>query len=408
MTQVTQTVLNKLLSTIRSRREARSISRSDSGGTCAVQFVQPKIRQAKLSDYDAVIDLKRRWNLIPESFENWERFWRLNPALRNAPPELSIGWVLEAEGRVVGYLGSILSTYYFEGRRLIAVSSTGLVVEPTYRSVTMTLNAQFYRQKSDLQLGTTADPSVGKIAKAFKSDPLPQEDYDTVLFWVLQPHPFVEAVVKKLELHPALAKTVSIPGALAVGAEKVFRRRWPKKGLKALSIALIRVDEIGDEFQALWLRKLDEKNQLLADRSAEALRWHFTIPGDSGTTNVFCCRRDRELVGYAITRSATHRSNGMHRTLIADMLVKLDDAEVTRTLLSAVYEHSKKNGSDILEVMGFPHTIRAVCLEGNPYMRKYPATPFYYKAADPVLHKALSDGTRWYATPFDGDTTLMP
>ncbi|MGA9393053.1 MAG: hypothetical protein WBV69_21665, partial [Candidatus Sulfotelmatobacter sp.] len=43
----------------------------------------------------------------------------------------------------------------------------------------------------------------------------------------------------------------------------------------------------------------------------------------------------------------------------------------------------------------------------NPYVRKYPASPFYYKAADAALHKALSDGNAWYATPFDGDTTLI-
>jgi hypothetical protein len=97
----------------------------------------------------------------------------------------------------------------------------------------------------------------------------------------------------------------------------------------------------------------------------------------------------------------------VQKSLVADILAKHDDPEVLRALLIAAYDDAKRAGSYILELLGFPQNIRRVFLQWNPYLRKYPACPFYYKAADPVLHKALSDGMAWYATPFDGDTTLI-
>ena len=407
MTSFDNSVLHLILRLIRARkRELPATTENISRHSPAVR--PAKLRQAQFSDCQAVMELKRRWNLIPESHDNWERFWRLNPALSGCTAERPIGWVLESEGQLVGYLGSISARYHFADRTLAAVASSGLVVEPAYRSMSFRLVAAFHRQDADLYLATTAIPAVGQILRTFKSDPLPQAYYHAVLFWVLQPYPFVQAVLRALELGPTFVRAGGLPGAFAVGFDKILHRREPKRGSTSLNVSQIRVDEIGDDFQALWIQKLKEKPRLLADRSPDVLRWHFSIPGDTGTTNVLCCHKARELVGYAVIRSVPDRMSGLRRTLIADMLAKQDDPEVIRTLLVGAYEQAKQLESHVFEVIGFPHSIRQVCSEGNPYMREYPATPFYYKAADPALHKILSDGAAWYATPLDGDTTLMP
>jgi hypothetical protein len=101
-------------------------------------------------------------------------------------------------------------------------------------------------------------------------------------------------------------------------------------------------------------------------------------------------------------------ANGLRRSLIADILVKQDDPETLKALIVAAYKHAKHAGSDVLEVLGFPANIRRQCALWNPYIRTFPATPFYYKGATPALHQELADGAAWYGTPFDGDTTLMP
>ena len=122
---------------------------------------------------------------------------------------------------------------------------------------------------------------------------------------------------------------------------------------------------------------------------------------------MLCCHKNRELVGYAVMRSDTDPQDGLRKSIIADTLVRQDDPEIVKALWAAAYQTAKLEGSHVLEVLGFPPSIRQACSEWKPYLRKYPACPYYYKATDPVLHKQLSDGAAWYATPFDGDATLI-
>jgi hypothetical protein len=407
MGRVQEKVTASILAMIRARRESAVASQDDVSFQSSGDLAPATVREASFSDFSAVAALKQRWGLAPDSFENWERLWRHNPALTHQNSDRPIGWVLEADSAVVGYMGNISLQYRYGAAALTAVASHGLVVEPPYRAAGVSLVAAFYRQKSvDLYLVTTAIPSVGKIAKAFKSDALPQADYETVLFWILKSHPFALEMMNKLELKPALARMGSAAASLAIGMDKLLRRRWPT-GRSTLVVSEIKVNEINqDEFQSLWMKKVSDDPRLFADRSPDALRWHFDVPGDRGRARVLCCRKNQELLGYAVLRHDP-QPNGTQKSLVADILAKQDDPEVVRSLVIAAYDDAKRAGSYILEVLGFPPNIRNILLQWSPYLRKYPACPFYYKAADPVLHKALLDGRAWYATPFDGDTTLI-
>lgn len=396
-----------ILAVIRKRRTERaSAGRDDLQPARAI--APAKVREARFSDFEAVSELKRRWGVDADSLENWERLWRRNPALLRSEIERPIGWVLEADGAIVGYMGNISLQCRYGEKALTAVTSHGLVVDMPYRAMGVTLVAPFYRQKSvDLFLATTAIEVVGKMARAFKCSPLPQPEYDSVLFWVLQPYPFARALMKKLNLGPASTRVGSLLTAIAVGCDKILRRRGPKHSVTSLTITEIAPKDIGDDFQSLWTAKLNERSRLFADRTPAALRWHFEIPGDRGSARVLCGHENGELVGYAVIRTDTDQETGLRKSIIADTLVRQDEPEIVRALWAAAYESARLAGSDVLEVMGFPPGIRKVCAAWNPYVRKYPACPYYYKAADPALHAALADGGAWYATPFDGDATLI-
>ncbi len=407
MASMEERIVNTILAKIRERRRVPTSLDARPHVRSRVVKEPVRVREALFSDYGNVLELKRRCGLPPDSFQNWERLWRCNPALRQVPFERPIGWVLEVEGRPVGYLGNISLCYHYGNRAMTAVTGAGLAVEPAYRALSLCLVAAFYRQTSvDLYLTTTAIEAVGKIARVFKSDPLPQAEYEAVLFWVLQPYHFTQAVMKKLGLSPRLSRMGATVASLLVGTDTILRRRWPRRGTTGFAVSEIGVDQIGDDFDGLWMEKLKEKPRLLADRSPSALRWHFEIPLDAGTARILCCYKNRDLLGYAAIVSDQDQASGLRRSMIADMLVKLDDSAIVSALLSAAYDHAKRAGSHVLEVLGFPPGIRQVCTQWNSYRRKYPACPFYYKAADPALHKTLSDGRAWYATPFDGDTTL--
>jgi hypothetical protein len=406
MASIEKRITAAVLTAIRSRREERPISKSNPAPPSAA--APAKLREAVFSDFEAVAELKQRWGMGADSVENWDRLWRQNPALAHAPRPRPIGWVLEAGSKIVGYMGNISLLCRYGDRTLGAVTAHGLVVEPSYRGVGVSLNSAFFRQKAvDLYVCTTAIPAVGKITAALKADPLPQSDYWTVLFWVLRPSAFANSMMKKLAIKSLLSRTGGALGSLAIAADRSFRRRRPKQSSKLLKVTEISVGEIGDEFQDLWIDKVSEQTRLLTDRSVAALRWHCEIPGDRGSVRVLCCSKNGRMFGYAIIRQEPPDENGLRKSIIADVLVREDDPTVVEALLAAAYRQASYAGSDVMEVMGFPDSIRRVFEQSRPYQRRYPACPYYYKAADPDLHKALSDASAWYACPFDGDATLV-
>ena len=402
MTTTEKNMASAILGAIRARRKERVIKTTSPHRPAASSA---QLRPVTFADFEGVMALRRFAGWSEDLRANWERLWLHNPALGNLSFEMPMGWVLEAQGRVVGYLGNIPLIYRFGDRVLVAATGSAMVVQPEYRAMTISLNAAFYAQKGpDLFLTTTAVEAVGKIARAFKCATLPQSDYDSMLFWVLQPEPFARGLMKKLELE---SRIVGFFTALGVRTDRLVRRRWPTRTSRKMELRDISTREIGDDFDVLWQEKLGESPRLLAQRDSATLRWHFDIAGDQGCGRVLCLYNAGKLIGYAIVRhEAPNSETGLRRSIIADMLAKDDDPAVLQALWIAAYEQAKQQGSHTFEVLGFPPKIRQISSAWHPYVRKYPACPFYYKAQDRNLHELLANGNAWYASPFDGDTTL--
>lgn len=407
MASLEHRTLNAILSRIRTRHKPVP-SRGDDP-TQTYRGTKPaKLRAASLADFEGITKLKRRGGIVTDPIENWERLWVRNPAL-DRMKEIAIGWVLEAHDEIVGYLGNIALLYRYADKTLTAVTGTGFVVDAEYRAMSLSLDSAFYRQKPiDLHLATTAIEAVGKLAVAFRSEPIPQPDFDAILFWVLQPYPFAQAVLKKLDLAPPFSGIGSVLATLAVQSDKLLRRRWPSQCATDLEVTEIGVADIGEEFQVFWEEKVDERPRLLADRSVATLRWHFEIPGYKGAVRVLCCRRKGALVGYAVVRNDAERPDGLKASVIADLMAKQDDEEIVRALFVAAFEFARLAKSHMLEVIGLSQEIRKVLGESKPYVRRLPACPFYYRANDLDLQAAFSDPAAWYACAYDGDRTLMP
>ena len=61
----------------------------------------------------------------------------------------------------------------------------------------------------------------------------------------------------------------------------------------------------------------------------------------------------------------------------------------------------------MLELIGLPDVFRRRARAARPFARAAEIWPFYYKAVSLTLSKCLDEPGAWYATPFDGDTTLL-
>ena len=227
---------------------------------------------------------------------------------------------------------------------------------------------------------------------------------DKALYWILRPSAFLASSLRRKGVPRAIAPMGAALGAPLLRSEMILRRRGPR-GPRA-EVDAIDVDDIGPEFDDLWSRKRRERKRLLAYRTSAYLRWHFEKPANKEITKIFCSRRDGRLCGYAISAREESESIGLVRTQIADVFVERDDPDVIDQLLVAACDHARRDGSHLLEMIGFPQEIRERLHAGRAFTRELPCWPYIYKAVKDDLREALRDERRWYASPFDGDANL--
>lgn len=400
---------NKFAAIILKRIRARTEEpKGAEGGSPQPSHNDPvALREAQFSDFERVSAMNRGLGQGADSLENWHRLWRDNPALAGGRTP-RIGWMLEARGSVVGFLGSIPLECCFEEKTLTAAATCRLAVEPAYRSSTHLLVTSFFRQKDvDVFLNTTATPAAGKIMTALRATQLPQPEYGEVLFWVLRPRRFANLVLQKAGVTSGLAQIGGFAGGLALGGDVFVRQRSPKAGKRTVSVKEMGVDELGPEFDAFWKSREKSDARIFAKRSREILRWHFEPPNTKKIARVLVCNGPGGVAGYAVVRHEGVEA-GMRRTLLADLMVESENGEIVDSLIAAAHRSAKQAGSDVLEVVGFPKQIREVLRRWRPYSREYPAAPYFFKTKDRTLQEKLAVEDAWYAGPFDGDATLWP
>ena len=372
----------------------------------------PTLRDARLDDAQAVTEFLRDMGLVmppndAASERHWRYLWKDNPALKAHAPDPALGWLLEAEGRVVGFFGNVPQVSWFGGRPVRVSSARAWAVERDYRSETGRLCQAFFGQKNvDLLLISSASAPAGKRCIEFGGAKLPQPDYDRILYWPLDAFGFLKAGLAKKGRGPLAAWFLGGLAAMGLNAGMRLSGRRPFAALDDVSVA--RVPDIDDAFDRLWQRKLAEyPGRLLACRDAATLKWYFGLSAAAEHTRVVQSRRDGRLVGYAVLVREDAPAIGLKRIKIADLLVEGDDPAVVAKLLTAAYEYGLARGCHVLEVIGLPPALRAAVEKHKPYRRAMPTFPFFYKALDPALAAPLGQGDGWYVTPYDGDTALL-
>jgi len=368
-----------------------------------------QIREALFSDFEAVGALKKRNGLdVVWSESRWLFLWSENSVFQSAEA-WPIGWVLEKDGKVVGYLGNIPLRYWCQGKPLLVAAARGFVVDPECRKHTLKLIAAFFSQKApELLLNTTANKVAAKVFKLARSEPLPYADYDESLFWVTSSVGFLSATFKHLGAPSIVARIAAFLAQPVLSIWLKLRGHGPRYRQWAGELTILRVDEIGSEFDELWQRRQVELSQtLLADRSSASLRWHF---GHSGAmarqAQILVARQNESLVGYIVLTRVDSQAIGLKRYCVADLFVESDAPEVIDALLELAYTTACKNGIHMVEWVGFPERVKARFMATAPLMRKLSSWPFWYKAIHLENLPDLWLPESWYAGLFDGDASL--
>lgn len=361
-----------------------------------------RVREVTSDDLEGVASLHRSLGLGRRAASAWNWIWEQNPARREGGAR---GWVLEQDGEIGGYLGSIPLAYRFRHSAVRAVAATAFAVVPRFRAHTLQLTSQFFRQPDvDLCLITTANPPAAQVFGAFRARPIPQPHIETFLFWVSDPRRFVESSVRRLGAPKALASTAGWVGGPLLQLEGLVRGRGPRSPHGRVEVEWTPADEIGIDFDALFDAEARGRRQLLRVRDSQQLRWQLTGDPRDRDYQVFCAHRNGQLVGYAVAWNEWVEDLGFLRTRLVDLFAARDAPEVVDELLLQACAYTRSSGSHALELRGFPPAVRGRFERLLPRQRPTPGSTSLFRARREDLRQALEAPEAWYVTMVDGDT----
>src|SRR5262245_777490 len=365
----------------------------------------PKLRAARLEDYWQIAALESRYGLgilADKSYEKWAHLWQGNPAYRERQSDWNIGWVLEAQdGQIVGSMGNIPLHYEFGGKRILAASGRGWVVEPAYRSASLLLLDRVINQGGiDLYLNNTVGSASLAGVEFFQCERVPVGLWDESVGWITTYASFFASVLATKK-YP-LAKHLSYP----VSASFFLKDRLKRSAVREGDVEVRSCARFDDRFDAFWMDLKTKKPQsLLAARTGEALEWHFKYALLNKRLWIATVVDGSRLAAYAIFERNDNLRLGLRRMRLVDFQSLEEGANLLSPMLAWALRKCTAEGIHTLDNIGRYLDERGF-IETASYRRKLPAWTFFYRVSDPTLAANLRESRAWDPSLFDGDASL--
>ncbi len=375
---------------------ARSGASSPIGPSPAELRPAPRIRVATFDDYDRMAAVAAATGLTPKPQDEWLHLWLGNPAYKRLPG-WPIGWVLEdSAGRVVGSICNIPFRYRYGETEYIAASGHAWSVEPNYRGSSLTLLSRQMRQpRLDLLVSTSPSATAAALFERLGWRRAPGGKWNRAAFWV-----------------------TNYAGAL----RSVLQRRWPCVTDETCRTTTPEVpalrqwregvtfewrSEFDARFDTFW-DEFSRKNPgvLLADRSAEALQWHYAYALRSGRLWILAASKGTRLIAYAIFRRRNTKLTGLRLMEIVDFNTLAGDSSMCATMIAAAAGRCRREGIHVLENAGCWIEGEQFVNAKAPFHRRLGCWSYLYTALNPHLKSALAENSCWHPTRYDGDACL--
>ena len=361
------------------------------------------IREASLDDYAGISSLWSRYGLAPKSCAEWAHLWTGNPVykfVRGWP----IGWVIELDNAIGGYIGNIPLSYEYQGRHILAAASYRLVVDHRYRNYSLPLVSRFFGQSNaSLLLNTGVNAQAEAAYRIFRAAQVPVGTWNRAIYWITDYRGFAARalVAKKVPMPRAM----SIPLGAAMFLRDSLRKRLPKSHSQGYTVHSN--DHFDERFDTFWDElTLENRGKLLATRSRAILDWHFKYHLASGTASLATVEQNSRLLAYAVFCQENSRSFGLTRLRLIDVQVLNNRTELLAPLLAWGLEKCRKERIHMLEAIGFAHSKQDVLGTLAPHRRDLGSWLYFYKAEDSTLAKDLTDPGIWDPSCFDGESSL--
>ena len=363
----------------------------------------PRLRPARFEDHPQIAAIESSYGLVPKSFEEWKALWLANPVYRQLDHDWDIGWVVEDQNqRIIGSLANIPLLYTLGGRKILAASRRGLVVEPAYRSASLLLLDRLIHQDGiDLYLNNTVGPESAACFETFQCPRVPAGRWDRTAFWITGYRRVCESL-PSVRRWP-LARPLSYPlSAAALLADRLKQRALPRHNVKVMAYA-----GFDERFDLFWEElKANNPHLLLAARSRETLEWHFQQAIRENKLWIAAVEEGPRMAAYAICDRRDKRALGLKRVRLVDFQSLDASAALLAPLLSWALRKCRDEDIDLLESTGRWLDKGEFLDRFAPHQRKLPTWTYFYSVSDPELAAKLADRRVWAPSTFDGDASL--
>jgi hypothetical protein len=325
-----------------------------------------RIRESAFADAESIRLLNDRNAMGHAGVAAWRENWEAHP-FRAEFQGIPIGWVLEADGSVVGNLDNIHMLYRLGSKPIKAVVAAGWVVDKEHRGKALQLMTTFFRQKGvDLCLNVSATPSVAQVLTAMKIGRIPIPGYATPCFWAVRPRAFARAALGRRSI-PA-AGLAAYPAGLALLARDIFLQ----SGRGRIFSKVRQLDGLDDRFDGLWERIGAGPACLRAVRTRAALEWRFRTELRDGRAAIVVAESGATLDGYAILVRRDDPDLGMSLFEVADLQAAGDNSSTLRDLLLGSVKVAREEGADAVKFVTGTPSKRAPVDALRPYSYRLP------------------------------------
>lgn len=281
------------------------------------------IRPFTLADIEGVNALHDDVHWPVPSFEQWHWLARNPSQPENAP----LGWVIDNDGRIDGFVGNYRRTAYRGRKRHSIASAYSVLVSPRAKGSLRELLKPFFAQQdvtftTILNANELASPIYRKLGLA----PLPHPTHDQKLSWTLAPTLALIARGLRVAVNhwPSLADKVGecfAPRAVAQFDPRSIH--WPR------NVHLVEDLSDNSAIGQFW-ENLRAEERFVTDRSPATLRWYVQAPDSDMAPLILGYHDESGLVAYALAQISKTR------TIDVPVLEVLDIAWLSRAPAQAV------------------------------------------------------------------------
>ncbi len=358
------------------------------------------IREATLADYESIASLTTRNGLAVKNRAEWEHLWTDNPVYKKCPG-WPIGWVVEYGSGIVGFLGNIPVSGYFDGREIIGSSIHAFSLDAAHRGGGLLLLERLLESDPNVEfiIGSTANANSSKVLDRAGVARVPSGDWENAAFWITNYHGFLRSAATA----KAWPRFLALPGSAALTVrDKMTKKPWPMQEHELRECTSF--DEAFDQFWAEL--KQAYPRRFLPTRSRDVLEWHFQPALAKGNAWVVVCDDAERIRSCAIFFRHDNPEIGLKRIRLVDFQTLDRECRDLPSVLNWGLRRCRAEGIHMLEAFGFRKEKQTIINDLAPYKRGLPGWLYFYQARSQSLMDGLRDSNVWDPSQYDGDASL--